>query len=350
MRRPLERSEPEPGYTAMASDDQSATAPVVADPGRAAAVRAGAAGLGPWRAKFETSDGVEFGGVSAVDRGRPDWVRGFLPSFDTTVSSAMDLGCGEGHHAQDLAGFPGMDRVIGVDGREDAVRRARYAAAACGCPSLEFKAFDLNSWTGGAVAEDERVDLMFCADLLHHTLRPWDAIAWMAERTRHVLFLDTLYAEIPLYRAGRWGGDVQVEPDGPDGGLGPHGFRPTLGDLLVMLLERGFLPRFQRRIEADERFRPRVWLLCERIAEGASGTEVTRRALQPDGSRSAAPGEVQLAESDLFPLKQSLELLSALRLKQNEFEAMHKHARLQGNIIEALATELKQLKGEAGPA
>ena len=59
---------------------------------------------------------------------------------------------------------------------------------------------------------------------------------------------------------------------------------------------------------------------------------------------------MQLAESDLFPLKQSLELLTALRLKQNEFEAMHKHARLQGDIIEALATELKQLKGEAGPA
>jgi SAM-dependent methyltransferase len=300
--------------------------------------------LGPWWAAFTSRSGVRFGGSVPIDRTKTDWIKNCLTNLGGEVTSALDLGSYEGYHSQHLAEFPTMKRVVGLEGRQNNVDRARFANELCGSPKVEFHVYDLEKIKLQPPPVDGPFDLMFCAGLLYHMTKPWEVIQWMSELTSRYLFIDTHYADIPLYRAGPWWGNIYPEMATETCGTLSYAFWPTLGDLNMMLLKNHFVPRFQYRYGAGHFFQPRIWMLCEKTTVGRSDAEpVGINPLRPESVEEISSVDDAPNESIFHPLKSTLDLVIASAAKRAEFEAMYEHARKQGEIIRAQAEELKKL-------
>jgi|GEM_PF-5015419 len=186
---------------------------------------------------------------------------------------------------------------------------------------------------------------MFCAGLLYHMTKPWEIIEWMSGLTNKYMFLDTHYADVPLYRAGPWWGNVYPEMGSETCGTLNYAFWPTLGDLTMMLLQHGFVPRFQYRYGAGHFLQPRVWMLCEKVPNGLSGAEpLGTNPLRPDAREVVSNIDEYPGKSPFHDLSPALDMLIALKAKREEFDAMYEHAKRQGDIIEAQSIELHALR------
>jgi tRNA (mo5U34)-methyltransferase len=78
--------------------------------------------------------------------------------------TVCDLASGEGGHSLMLA-QAGAERVLGLEGRDLYVRRARFAAEALGLSNVEFRPADLRTLDTGALGT---FDLVVCSGILHH--------------------------------------------------------------------------------------------------------------------------------------------------------------------------------------
>src|SRR5208283_3557729 len=108
-------------------------------------VRRGIAELSPWFYPFDLGRGLTT--TSAV----PDSVRGIFNTRLEMVERAvrahfgprlsaidcLDIGCHEGFYTLALARL-GARRVVGLEPRQENLRRAQFVAAATGLPNLEF--------------------------------------------------------------------------------------------------------------------------------------------------------------------------------------------------------------------
>lgn len=99
-------------------------------------------------------------------------VEQFISHFDIVRNKPwkdcvfLDLGCGEGSSTVGL-GKTGA-QVIGVDGREDIIKRAEYTRNKLGYPNVEFRigsVLDESLW--------QEVDAVFMAGLIHHLESPF---------------------------------------------------------------------------------------------------------------------------------------------------------------------------------
>jgi SAM-dependent methyltransferase len=107
-------------------------------------------------------------------------LRRFVARLGSTVeamrpSSILDLGCGEGFVAQELARrLPGV-AYVGFDVSAEAVLRARQLN-----PELEFHQADVL----GPLPGPERADVVLCIEVLEHLASPERALELIVERAQ----------------------------------------------------------------------------------------------------------------------------------------------------------------------
>jgi Methyltransferase domain len=236
------------------------------DPRFAARVRA----LDPWWFEFQLG-GQSFGGRVPRDTNRVDlffeWARRFGP-----VGSVLELGAHEGNHTLQIAGRAGVERVVALEGREDNVRRAQLVLEAFGARNVVLRRYDLERLDP---AEFGRFDAVFCSGLLYHLAEPWTLVRRLAGICR-LLFLDTHYARKEEDVVGQHRGKWYQEGRDSLSGLSDRSFWLTFQDLILLLMENGFLVRYARdggNGEAD-----RVWIFAEQV--GSNGVTAHRERRQ----------------------------------------------------------------------
>lgn len=202
---------------------------------------------GPWITKFVIGGEEYGGGTDAMNDVRVDL---FFRSFPE-ARRILELGSLEGGHTFNLAGRPGVGRVLGVEGREESVEKARFVQGVLGVENVEFAVANLETADLGRFGE---FDAVFCSGLLYHLPEPW-ALIEKVSRVSPNLFIWTHYANgdaaeaaVPALRKARnttrngfegWEYGEHGLKD-PLSGMSPSSFWPTLDGLKRMLAEHGF--------------------------------------------------------------------------------------------------------------
>jgi SAM-dependent methyltransferase len=182
------------------------------------------------------------------------------------VRSVLELGSHEGSHSLQLAERPDVVRVVGLEGREDNLARARLVQKAFGATNVEFRHCDLDHFDP---ADHGTFDAVFCAGLLYHLSEPWTLLERLAD-TGRFLFLDTHYAASDEVAVGRYRGRWFSEGDDALSGLSERAFWLTFKHVAMLLLESRFVIRFVRDI-GETVNGPRVWIFAERVSDRGAG-------------------------------------------------------------------------------
>jgi hypothetical protein len=188
--------------------------------------------------------------VSGFDIGGRRYGGHYDPSADPRVAHfhrhfpnarrVLELGSLEGAHSFALRKLPGVEEVVGVEGRESNIEKAEFVRRILGVAGVTFvhanlEDFDLSSL--GAF------DAVFCSGLLYHLPKPWELLRRLRAASANLL-LATHYA--PLEKANSWRsgyrGMVYAEfgLKEPLSGLSPESFWPTRAALQAMLVAAGY--------------------------------------------------------------------------------------------------------------
>jgi len=213
--------------------------------------------LDPWWFAFET-DGHTFGGRVPRDTNKVELFFDWAFRFGR-VETILELGAHEGNHTLQLAGGQGVRRVVALEGREDNVRRAQLVLEAFAPTNVEFRHYNLERFDP---AEFTGFDAVFCSGLLYHLPEPWTLITKVAGICRF-LYLDTHYAATEETLVGPYHGRWHQE--GPDSlsGLSPRSFWLTVKDLVLVLMENGFLLRYI--LDLGDLEKDRMWIFAEHV-------------------------------------------------------------------------------------
>lgn len=192
--------------------------------------------LKPWVTKF-TIGGREYGGTfDAMNDGR---INQFLRRFPD-AKTVLELGSLEGGHTFAVARRETVERVVGVEGRQANVDRARCVQRLLGANNVEFVTANIESFDLRSLG---MFDAVFCVGLLYHLPRPWEVIARIAQVTRSV-FIWTHYAsdeKADRVASGYRGlGYKEFGMADPLSGMSRESFWPTLDALRLMLSTYGF--------------------------------------------------------------------------------------------------------------
>jgi tRNA (mo5U34)-methyltransferase len=146
-------------------------------------------------------------------------------------ASALDLACNEGWFSHRLLDW-GADRVVGIDVREDNIRRAGLIRDHFGIPErrLSFHAGDVLELDAEALG---RFDVVLLLGLIYHLERPLDAVRLARRVTRTVCVIESQLTRQnrPIIRgdgvpnvyhqsAASFAAWVEDEPDNPLSSLG----------------------------------------------------------------------------------------------------------------------------------
>ena len=149
--------------------------------------------------------------------------------------------------------------MVALEGREDNVRRARLVLETFGAASVDFRHYDVERFE---TAEFGHFDWVFCAGLLYHLPEPWTLLRKLSGACRF-LFLDTHYAATAEAVVGPYHGRWHGEGSDPLSGLSGRSFWLTFKDLVLVLLENGFLVRHVH--DGGNGEGDRIWLLAEQV-------------------------------------------------------------------------------------
>jgi hypothetical protein len=140
-----------------------------------------------------------------------------------------------------LAAPDHVERVLGLEGRPENIRRAELSVELLGRGNIEYRRVNLES---DSLSEHGHFDAVFCAGVLYHLAEPWRLLEEIAAVTDR-LFLDTHYAAAEERQScGHVGADFTEGGYGdPLSGLGPTSFWLTLADLISSLNTCGFAVR-----------------------------------------------------------------------------------------------------------
>lgn len=191
---------------------------------------------GPWVTKF-VIDGKEYGGhFNAMRDTRIDQ---FFESFPKP-RRILELGSLEGGHSFSLASRPPVEHVLGIEGRDFNVEKARFVQRLLKITNVEFVTGNLETVD---LASHGEFDAVFCSGLLYHLPRPWELIERISQVSPN-LFMWTHYTkeEDVNTEAGGWRGFTYKEIGlaDPLSGMSPDSFWPTLDGLQDMLKKYGF--------------------------------------------------------------------------------------------------------------
>lgn len=191
---------------------------------------------GPWVTKF-TVDGAPYGGdFDAMKDARVDW---FFENVENP-RRIMELGSLEGGHTFNLAGRPNVERVLGVEGRQDNVDKAEFVKGLLAVDKAEFVVANLEETDLAAFGE---FDAVFCSGLLYHLPEPWKLLEEIS-RVAPSVFIWTHYASEESVNTTRRGLEGMTYKEyglaDPLSGMSADSFWPTLDGLQDLLREYGF--------------------------------------------------------------------------------------------------------------
>jgi hypothetical protein len=288
----------------------------------------------PWHRIFVSRSGVQFGdGQVPIDTEKTTYVRECLEKLGGSIRSAVDLGSYEGYHSIQLAELPGVERVVGLEGRARNVAKANLVNECTGYETIRFHVYDLEEIEQMPPPEPGPFDLVFCAGVLYHLSRPWELVRWMSEASSKYLFVDTHYAELPLYRCGPYHGEIYPELNTETCGLKDYAFWPTLDDLLMMLMQNRFVPRFIYRYSAGHKFQPRVWIFAEKGESSAEFNGIN--PLRPEARETIPPlasGPVPSAFHSLEAHAATIKTATKPRIKKSD-QPNNKVVPLKGRLL-----------------
>ncbi len=196
--------------------------------------------LGPWVTSFSI-EGRNYGGnfPAMVD----DRLQLFWTAFPD-ARTIIELGSLEGGHTFALAQHPGVERVLGVEGRRSNIERARYVQGLLGITNAEFVEENLEQDVLGKYG---RFDVCFNVGLLYHLPEPWKLVSQVGQ-IADGLFLWTHYASERDARTtvngfpGLYYREFGLAD--PLSGMSNQSFWPTLEGLKQMIGAAG-LPRIE---------------------------------------------------------------------------------------------------------
>lgn len=222
-------------------------------------IRAGVAELGPWFYRFEFEGGVET--VSAI----PDSVTGIFDTRLTMVSNAVDqhfgsrlnavecvdIGCHEGFYSLAMA-QKGVKSVLGVDARDENLKRARFVADAMGIRNIEYRRGQVESL---AADLNRAFDLTLFLGLLYHVEDPMRCLRQVAAVTGEMCLVETQVVD-EVEGFSEWGSREWTRPyqgiiavidetgefdaGNRETGVSPMATCPSPKALLYMLKQAGF--------------------------------------------------------------------------------------------------------------
>ena len=192
--------------------------------------------LAPWIFKFRI-DGADYGGeISALGDARVEQFFRFAPGVETI----LELGSLEGAHTLMLAKQRGVNRVLGLEGREANFRKARFIQGLVGFPNAQFAQANLEA---DDLSSFGKFDATFCSGLLYHLPEPWKLIERLPTIAPN-LFIWTHCApdaEAELLSNGLRGRIfIEGGSEEPLSGLSPTSTWLTLGSLITSLTGSGY--------------------------------------------------------------------------------------------------------------
>jgi FkbM family methyltransferase len=225
---------------------------------------------------------------------RITFVRDCVARLGGKIESAIDFETPDGYLFTQMSDLPEVQHVLCLQSSD--TERSRIVNEYADNDRVRCSPFHVDEFNDMPLPETQTADLVFCAGILHHLSRPWEAIAWISRASAKYAFVETHYAELPLYRCGPYVGELSpVVSEGQ--AHAKAAFWPTLGDLLMMLTQHELVPRFIYRISAGHPFRPRIWIFAEKGDSAAkfNGTN----PLHPE-LRESVPGLELGAQPSIF--------------------------------------------------
>ncbi|HEY1769572.1 MAG TPA: class I SAM-dependent methyltransferase [Chthoniobacterales bacterium] len=200
------------------------------------AVAAAFAELQPWITKYELRGETSGGWFDAPNDSRIVLFRRAFP----TARRILELGALEGGHTVGLSRLPGVEHVLGVEGRETNYRRALAAKKVFAINNADFLLGNLEELSLRALG---LFDVIFCCGLLYHLPRPWELVKQFSA-VAGGLFLWTHYASEDKASDPILSYHGYHQPEGglddALSGLSGNSFWPTLESLCTMLADFGF--------------------------------------------------------------------------------------------------------------
>ena len=174
----------------------------------------------------------------------------FSPDRLCTIS-CLDVGCHEGFYSIELA-KRGIPRILGIDVREESLKRARFVAQTFGLQDVEFK--QMNAEQIGPATTGE-FELTLALGLLYHLENPMLCLRNIFAVTKELCVLDTQVVD-DVEGEAEWGASMWTRPyqgvvalidegrefcsENRETGATPLAFCPSRKGLATMLMHAGF--------------------------------------------------------------------------------------------------------------
>jgi|SRR6267143_2861657 len=192
--------------------------------------------LGPWIFQFQIDGQIYGGGISAAGDARIEQFFSFAPGAETI----LELGSLEGAHTFILARRPGVRRVLGLEGREFNLRKARFVQELLHLSNVEFAQANLEK---SDLAAFGKFDAVFCSGLMYHLPEPWKLISQLPALAPN-LFIWTHYAADADAETVSEGLRGKIHAEGgaadPLSGMSATATWLTLESLITLLTKSGY--------------------------------------------------------------------------------------------------------------
>ncbi len=222
-------------------------------------IQQGIESLGPWFYRFDFGNGLRT--TPAIPASVVDIFDTRLNMLNSVVDAhfgdrlrdieCLDIGCHEGFYSLAMA-RRGVRRVVGMDGREENLNRARFVAAAMGVNGIEYRQGRVETLAADLA---RTFDLTLFLGVLYHVEDPMRCLRQVANVTGELCVIETqVVDEVEGY--AEWGAREWTRPyqgilaiidetgefaaGGRETGLSPMATCPSPKALLYMLKQAGF--------------------------------------------------------------------------------------------------------------
>jgi len=203
---------------------------------RSSQIKKGFQKRGDWITKFTIGGESNGGWFDALNDIR---ISEFFESFPH-AKTIIEFGSLEGGHTIALGQHLGVERVLGLEGRQSNIGKAEFVRDLLDMQNVAFMQVNLEAFD---IASLGTFDAAFCSGLLYHLPAPWEFLDQMAKVTGK-LFIWTHYADdekatdtIQGYRGMKF---IEGGPDDPLSGMSETSFWPAFDELVRMLADCGF--------------------------------------------------------------------------------------------------------------